>query len=56
MSLKLEVLLEVHNAEELTDSLCEDVDMVGVNNRNLKTFATSIETSLELAEAYPIRL
>ena len=52
-NLELEVLLEVHNAEELHESLCEEVDMVGVNNRNLKTFSTSIETSLELAEAIP---
>jgi indole-3-glycerol phosphate synthase len=51
--LGLEVLLEVHNAIELNESLCEDVDMVGVNNRNLKTFSTSIETSLELAETIP---
>ncbi|MPR34172.1 indole-3-glycerol phosphate synthase TrpC [Salmonirosea aquatica] len=51
--LKLEVLLEVHNAEELRECLCEDVDMVGVNNRNLKTFSTFTETSLELAETIP---
>ena len=51
--LNLEVLLEVHDAEELAKTLCDDVDMVGVNNRNLKTFATSIATSLELAEAIP---
>lgn len=51
--LHLEVLLEVHDAEELDETLCDDVDMVGVNNRNLKTFATSIDTSLELAEAIP---
>ena len=51
--LQLEVLLEVHDAEELDRTLCDDVDMVGVNNRNLKTFATSIDTSLELAEMIP---
>lgn len=52
-SLGLEVLLEVHNQEELEQSICEFVDMVGVNNRNLKTFVTSIETSLELAQLIP---
>lgn len=52
-SLGLEVLLEVHNQEELEQSICEYVDMVGVNNRNLKTFVTSIETSLELAQLIP---
>lgn len=51
--LGLEVLLEVHDADELTRSLCDEVDMVGVNNRNLKTFTTSIETSRQLAELIP---
>lgn len=51
--LGMEVLLEVHNAEELTASLCDDVDIVGVNNRNLKTFETSIETSIALSEQIP---
>ncbi|AEI48923.1 indole-3-glycerol phosphate synthase TrpC [Runella slithyformis] len=51
--LGLEVLLEVHDREELEQSVCEYVDMVGVNNRNLKTFVTSIETSLELAQRIP---
>jgi indole-3-glycerol phosphate synthase len=51
--LGLEVLLEVHDREELEQSICEYVDMVGVNNRNLKTFVTSIGTSLELAQLIP---
>ena len=51
--LGLEVLLEVHNAEELRESLCESVDIVGVNNRNLKTFETSVETSVALSEQIP---
>ena len=51
--LGLEVLLEVHNAEELRQSLCESVDIVGVNNRNLKTFETSVETSVALSEQIP---
>lgn len=52
-ALGLEVLLEVHNREELEESICEYVDIVGVNNRNLKTFVTSIETSLELVQLIP---
>ncbi|VAW17749.1 Indole-3-glycerol phosphate synthase, partial [hydrothermal vent metagenome] len=36
--LKLEVLLEIHNEEELQKSDLQFVDMIGVNNRNLKTF------------------
>ena len=51
--LGLEVLLEVHNAEELAQSLCDTVDIVGVNNRNLKTFETSIQTSIELSAQIP---
>ncbi|MEZ4902251.1 MAG: indole-3-glycerol phosphate synthase TrpC [Spirosomataceae bacterium] len=54
--LGLEVLLEVHNREELEQSLCDFVDMVGVNNRNLKTFVTDIETSLELSQLIPKHL
>jgi indole-3-glycerol phosphate synthase len=52
-SLGLEVLLEVHNREELEASLSPHVDVVGVNNRNLKDFHVSVDTSLQLAEAIP---
>ncbi|MBL7744996.1 MAG: indole-3-glycerol phosphate synthase TrpC [Chitinophagaceae bacterium] len=48
----LEVLLEIHNEEEL-DHICNEVDMVGVNNRNLKTFKVDIQTSLELINKIP---
>jgi len=51
-SIGLEVLLEIHNEEEL-EYICDDVDMVGVNNRNLKTFEVSIETSLQLIDQIP---
>lgn len=51
--LGMEVLLEVHNAEELDRTLCDTVDLVGVNNRNLKTFETSVETSIELVDKIP---
>lgn len=51
--LGMEVLLEVHNLEELQETLCDEIDIVGVNNRNLKTFETSIETSLALSEHIP---
>jgi indole-3-glycerol phosphate synthase len=50
--LGLEVLLEVHNREEL-ENLNEYVDMLGVNNRNLKTFEVSTEISNELAKFIP---
>jgi len=48
----LEVLVEVHSREEIYDCLT-DVDLVGVNNRNLQTFETSIDTSLELFSYLP---
>lgn len=48
----LEVLLEIHNGEEL-DHICDEVDIVGVNNRNLKTFEVSIDTSVSLAGLIP---
>ena len=52
-SLGLEVLMEVHDAEELSRSLCDDLDLVGVNNRNLKDFSVDIQTSLDLASQIP---
>ncbi|HEX7903369.1 MAG TPA: indole-3-glycerol phosphate synthase TrpC [Chitinophagaceae bacterium] len=51
-SIGLEVLLEIHNEEELAH-ICDEVDMVGVNNRNLKTFEVNINTSLELINKMP---
>jgi indole-3-glycerol phosphate synthase len=50
--LGLEVLLEIHNEEEL-NHICHDVDFVGVNNRNLKTFEVDINTSLRLVQQIP---
>lgn len=52
-SLGLEVLMEVHDGEELDRSLCENLDLVGVNNRNLKTFEVSLQTSLDLVYRIP---
>lgn len=52
--LGLEVLLEVHNAEELGHAN-DYVDMLGVNNRNLKTFDVCMELSFELAKLIPDR-
>lgn len=52
-SLQLDVLLEVHNQEELEKSLMPSLDMLGVNNRNLKTFEVSLETSKQLSTQIP---
>ena len=51
--LDLEVLLEVHNQEELEKSLMPTLDLLGVNNRNLKTFDVSLDTSRTLADSIP---
>ncbi len=51
-SVGLEVLLEIHDDTEL-QHICAEVDMVGVNNRNLKTFEVSLETSLNLIKHLP---
>jgi indole-3-glycerol phosphate synthase len=50
--LGMEVLLEIHNGEEL-EHISDMVDMIGVNNRNLKTFEVDIQTSLQLIEHIP---
>jgi len=52
-SLGLEVLLEVHNLEELEKSIMPSLDLIGVNNRNLKTFEVSLDTSKTLATSIP---
>jgi indole-3-glycerol phosphate synthase len=52
-SLQLEVLLEVHNEEELLSNLNSGADLIGVNNRNLKTFEVTIDTSKKLSELIP---
>lgn len=50
--LKLEVLLEIHSEQEL-EYMEDNIDMVGVNNRNLGTFHTDVENSFRLAEKLP---
>ena len=50
--LGLEVLLEIHNEQEL-EHICDEVDLVGVNNRNLKTFEVSLEQSVALSSHIP---
>jgi indole-3-glycerol phosphate synthase len=52
-SLGLEVLLEVHDEEELKKHLETGADLIGVNNRNLKTFEVSLDTSKRLADMIP---
>ena len=53
MSLSLDVLVEVHNKLELDKALTLSPAMVGVNNRNLKTFEVSLDTTLGLLSHIP---
>jgi len=52
-SLGLNILLEVHNLEELQRSINPNLDAIGVNNRNLADFSVSVETSYQLAPHIP---
>lgn len=53
-SLGLSVLFEVHSEKELK-KLSENIDVVGVNNRNLATFEVSIQNSISLVDKIPAR-
>jgi len=52
-SLGLNVLLEVHNLEELQRSIDPNLTAIGINNRNLADFTVSVETSFKLYEHIP---
>ncbi len=51
-SLQLEVLLEIHGEDELV-KINKNIDIIGINNRNLKTFEVDTETSLKLINRIP---
>lgn len=53
-SYQLEVLLEIHNDSEL-NHICDAVDIVGVNNRDLKTFVVDLHTSVQLSPRIPVQ-
>lgn len=55
-SLGLEVLVEVHNEEEVRKCQDLDIDLMGVNNRNLKTFEVDVQTSKNLSSLIPDHL
>ncbi len=47
---QLDVLVEVHSMDELDRALDTDANLIGINNRNLTTFTTDLETTARLAE------
>ena len=51
--ISIDVLIEVHNKAELDCALDLDNDLIGVNNRNLHNFETSLQTTLELKKYIP---
>jgi indole-3-glycerol phosphate synthase len=51
--LGLDALVEVHNREELERALELDTQLIGINNRNLKTFVTDLRTTEELIQVIP---
>ena len=53
VSLNMDVLCEIHDAEELNRAIDLKMDMIGINNRNLRSFKTTLQTSFDLIPHIP---
>jgi len=51
--LQMDALVEVHDAQEMKRALAIPASLVGVNNRDLRTFETRLDTTFELLKAFP---
>ena len=51
--LVIDILIEVHDRQELDRALELNIELIGINNRNLHTFETNLQTTLDLASSIP---